>query len=288
MVNPSYQKSATVADERRKGFKGKNLKQISGAMLRAARADNTQRSYKSARTQFQSWCSSEGIKPLEITGEQLGEYLCWLAVEKEYPPASIRAKLAGIRRWFRDEQGRDNVTVSDHVLQVWSGIQRQFAQRPSQAKALTIDIIREIINVLPDRDGTWSIKAIRDRALMLVGYGCAFRRSELSGLRVDDVEFQEAGVTLFLRKSKTDQHSRGEWIGLGCGTGPTCPVAALRAWLDVAPAGEWVFRGVDRWGHVSPEPLTDHAINLLVRGWSRCWARRITKRTQLTACAPAS
>lgn len=268
MKNTTNQNPATAApDDRRARYQGKSLAQMSYQFARKARADNTQRSYKSAQTQFRTWCYAQEIEPDDITDREFGYYLCWLAVEQGYPPGTIRCKLSGIRRWFRDRQGRENVTVSDHVRAVWDGIQREFSQRPSQAAALTLDLIREIIEAMPGRDGVWSMRNLRDRALMLVGYGGAFRRSELASLRVEDVQFEDSGLLLFLRKSKTDQVSRGVWVGIGHGQGGTCPVAALQAWLDAAPHGEHVFRQVTRWGKVPDEPLSHHAINLLVKGW---------------------
>lgn len=265
MSESTNQKSATPPDERRRRYAGKSLTQMSAAFVRKSRADNTQRSYKYSQIQFQNWCSDQGIDPEAITPEELGLYLCWLAVEKSYPPGTMRTKLSGIRRWFRDRQGRENVTQADHVRQVWDGIQREFADRPARAAALTLDIIREILEALPDRDGSWGIRALRDRALLLTGYGCAFRRSEISGLRSADVTFEDKGAVILLRRSKTDQVERGRWVGLGNGHGATCPVAALRTWLEAAPKGEYLFRAISRWGRVMDEPLTDHAIYLIVK-----------------------
>lgn len=73
---------------------------------------------------------------------------------------------------------------------------------------------------------------------------CGFRRSELVGLNVEDVEFTTDGLIITLQRSKTDQEGQGRKIGIPFGGSPlTCPVRALRAWLDAAQLTEGpVFR----------------------------------------------
>jgi site-specific recombinase XerD len=273
VVNTSYRKSATATKEedRRANYRGKPLELMALKLASKARADNTQRNYRGAQRQFKLWCADRDVEPLEASPADLVQYLCHLAVQGGkkglgYPPATVKAKLAALRRFFRDAKGRDNVAQSEEVRSVWSGIQREFSQRTLQASPMTLDIIRLVLAALPDRDGNIGMKQLRDRALMLVGYGCGFRRSEISSLRVEDVRFEEGGATLFLRHSKGDQLARGQWVGLGEGQGETCPVAALRAWLDAAGPGTYVFRPVNRWGKVEDRDLSHHAVGLIVKG----------------------
>jgi integrase len=104
-----------------------------------------------------------------------------------------------------------------------------------------------MVATLPETRG-----GARDRALLLVGFAGAFRRSELVGLTVADAAFSSEGLTITLRRSKTDQEGQGRKVGLPYGsTAATCPVRALQAWLDAAAvtAGP-LFRSVDRHGNV--------------------------------------
>jgi site-specific recombinase XerC len=54
----------------------------------------------------------------------------------------------------------------------------------------------------------------RDRALILLGFAGAFRRSELVGLDLEDCAFGKDGLTVTLRRSKTDQQGVGRKIGI--------------------------------------------------------------------------
>jgi len=107
---------------------------------------------------------------------------------------------------------------------------------------------------------------LRDRALLLVGFSGAFRRSELVGLNVEDCEFSDDGLTITLRRSKTDQEAAGRKIGIPRGSSPeTCPVRALRAWMDAASIAEGtLFRSVNRHGHVG-ERLSAKRVAIVVK-----------------------
>jgi integrase len=116
---------------------------------------------------------------------------------------------------------------------------------------MTEDLRRLVAEIEDDLVG------VRDRALLLVGWAGALRRSELVALRVEDLEFAEGGVVMQIRKSKTDQDGRGQEIGVPCGSSDdVCPVTALREWLGEAgiSAGP-VFRKIDQWGNVGVNAL---------------------------------
>lgn len=111
------------------------------------------------------------------------------------------------------------------------------------------------------------LKGKRDRALILLGFAGAFRRSELVGLTVADVQFTNDGLVVKLQHSKTDQEGMGETKGIPYGSIPaTCPVRALRAWVDAAGMTEGpLFRPISRWGQLQPKPLSGHAVAVIVK-----------------------
>src|SRR5205807_9355519 len=101
------------------------------------------------------------------------------------------------------------------------------------------------------------LSGARDRALLLVGFAGAFRRSELVSLDVGDVAFSADGLVVQLRRSKADPEGQGRKVGLPFGSNPlTCPVRALRDWLDrAALSGGPIFRPIDRHGNLKPARL---------------------------------
>jgi integrase len=107
----------------------------------------------------------------------------------------------------------------------------------------------------------------RDRALVPLGFASAFRRSELVRLDVEDCAFGKDGLTVTLRRSKTDQESVGRKIGIAYGSNPeTCPVRILQTWLELAgiPAGP-LFRSINRHGRIQVGRLSDIDVARVVK-----------------------
>jgi integrase len=134
-----------------------------------------------------------------------------------------------------------------------------------------VDELRRMADALPD-----STLGVRDRALLLLGFAGAFRRSELVALDVGDVRPTADGLVVTLRRSKTDQEGTGREVGIPYGSTPaTCPVRAVRAWLAVhaflSQGGTEcpLFHRIDRHGRQLPGRLSDRAVARVVQRTAR-------------------
>ena len=115
------------------------------------------------------------------------------------------------------------------------GIRRTMGTVPVQKAAALTDDIRAMADVT-DR----GMIGMRDRAIILLGFAGAFRRSELVALDLEDCTFSRDGLTVMLRRSKTDQQSAGRKIGIPYGSNPdTCPVRNLQGWIEQAGDNKW-------------------------------------------------
>jgi len=154
-------------------------------------------------------------------------------------------------------------TTDAQVRLVFQGIRRTLGSAPDQKNAAITAEVRAMVETLSPT----SLIGVRDRALLLVGFAGAFRRSELVSLDVTDVTFGGDGLVVQLRRSKTDQEGEGRKVGLPFGSNPlTCPVRALRDRLDVALMARGpIFRAVDRHGNVADTRLTDQPVALVVK-----------------------
>lgn len=112
-------------------------------------------------------------------------------------------------------------------------------------------------------------KGLRDRALLLLGFAGAFRRSELVALNIEDLQFCEGGLRVTICKSKTDQERVGTTIGIVSGS-TACPLDAVRAWIKTGRIVEGpLFRPVTRKGKVSKHRLSARAVADLVKIYAR-------------------
>ena len=112
------------------------------------------------------------------------------------------------------------------------------------------------------------LKGLRDRALLLLGFAGAFRRSELVALDVADIAETETGLLVMIRRSKTDQDGEGVTIAITRGD-VACPARALRKWLDAVgiEAGP-IFKPINKAGTVSGERLTDRSVANIVKAYA--------------------
>ena len=113
------------------------------------------------------------------------------------------------------------------------------------------------------------LKGLRDRALFLLGFAGAFRRSEIVALDLADLEFCEDGLRVTIRKSKTDQEALGVTIAIARGS-IACPVNAVNAWVKAANLLEGpLFRPVTRTAKISARRLSARAVAELVKAYAR-------------------
>lgn len=176
-------------------------------------------------------------------------------------PSTINRRMAAIAVAHK-RQGHPSPAADPTVQAITSGIRRTLAVAQREAAPARIGEIRRMVAHLPN-----STIGLRDRALLLTGFASAMRASELVGLNVGDVEPRDEGLVLLKRRSKTDQEGEGVRVAIPYGTDQeTCPVTALRTWLDLAGvAAGPVLRSVDRHGRVGTNRLSTRAVSLIVK-----------------------
>jgi integrase len=229
----------------------------------ASRSSNTLRAYESDLRSFCAWCRERGLTCLPASAETVSLFAAWCA--ERFKPATIERRLASITA-AHASSGYESPTAHGVVKAVLRGIRRSKGTAQTRKRALVVDDLREVVKCVAP-----GLKGIRDRALLLVGFASALRRSELVGLDFNDVRFERAGATLRIRKSKTDQERQGVEVAIPNGSNPrTCPVTALQAWLDESGITEGpLFRGMDRHGNIRPGRLTERIVSQIVKDYAQ-------------------
>lgn len=230
--------------------------------LEAGVAKATRRAYASSWTTWAAWCAARGASPLPAAPELLAIWLTECAAAGA-APASLERHLAALVGTHR---AADLLSPRAHpaVRAVLRGIRRTHGTKPRQVRPLRVE---DLLAALPRGE---SPRAVRDRALLLVGFAGALRRSELVALDVADLEARPEGLALTIRSSKTDPEARGEVLGLPrARRADLCPVAAVAAWRAQLEAGAPVhgplFRPVNRHGRIGLARLSDRAVADLVK-----------------------
>jgi site-specific recombinase XerD len=216
--------------------------------IRASKAESTLRGYRSDWRHFCSWCESHGWTPLPADAEHVAVYIAECAAHLKV--GSIQRRLNAIAEAHK-ALGLESPTRQSTVVNTLKGVRRVLGTAQAQKSPALIDDIRAMVEVTDSGP-----IGFRDRALILLGFAGAFRRSELVRLTADDCAFGKDGLTITLRRSKTDQQGEGRKIGIPFGSNPeTCPVRNVQTWMDGILSGP-LFRSINRHGKVQARSLS--------------------------------
>jgi integrase len=203
--------------------------------------------YRSDWSDYANWCMTRGLNPRTGDPATVTSYLAYLATltDDDGRPAiahtTLQRRVAAIAfgHQLADLPTPTAEPIVRDALAFWAHELGTGPRRPP-AKALTIRQLRQLVEHQPNtRTGA------RNRALLLVGFAAALRRSELAALTINDLEVVDEGLIVTIRTSKTDQTGAGEQIGLPYGANPaTCPVRAHHTWLEHRgdQPGSWLVR----------------------------------------------
>jgi integrase len=233
--------------------------------INASVAANTQRAYQSDLRTFTTWCSEQGVTPLPADPGTVGAYLAWL-VSTGRKVTTVRRHLASISK-AHQLAGVANPAQHEVVRGVMGGLQRQHGRTPDRATPLLATDVRRLLAGIVGDDAA----AVRDRALVLVGWHGALRRQELANLTWGDVQQRPDGLVLELRGTKTDKAGEGQQVGLHREERhEVCPVAALQAWHRVCTSagrgdsGAAVFPRLHKSGRVTTQALSGQGVALVL------------------------
>ncbi|MCJ2077609.1 site-specific integrase [Methylobacterium sp. E-016] len=223
------------------------------ALIEKSISDNTRRAYRFDLSHFEIWGGTIPSTPATVA-TYLADHVHELSV------ATLVRRVATLSK-AHEARGLANPCRSEIVRATLRGIKRSKGTVQKQARALE----REDLMLVLDQLGE-SVRDVRDRALLLLGFAGGFRRSELVGLNHADVEHVRHGLIVTLNFSKTDQEGAGRQLGIPHGRTRHCPVAALDAWLALSGIATGpIFRPVDRHGHIGVDRLSGEAVSLVVR-----------------------
>jgi site-specific recombinase XerD len=223
------------------------------------KAEATRRAYRSDWSIFSAWCAARSAAALPALPETVAAFLAAEA-DAGAKPSTIARRAAAIR-YAHALAGHEPPTGTEAVKATIRGIRRARGTAPAQKAPATAARIAEMIATIPAE----TLRGRRDRALLLLGFAGAFRRSELVALRVEDLAETPEGLRVIIRRSKTDQEGGGHEIAIPRGA-RLRPVEALRAWLAAAGITDGpVFRRLGKGRRVLAEALAPEAVADVVK-----------------------
>jgi len=224
--------------------------------LAATQAKNTQLAYQYDIAHF---LKSGGKIP--ATPRCVASYLAVHA--NTLSLATLNRRVVAINHAHKDK-GLKSPTRSALVTDTLRGIRRINGSKQRQVMPLLKTDLMKITKRLGGLIG------IRDKALLLIGFAGAFRRSELVALQVEDMRFVTEGVLIHVRRSKTDQNGVGRKVAIPFIKGRHCPVRALKVWLEKSGIKTGaLFRRMNRFDQITDYGLCPASVALIVKQRAR-------------------
>ena len=231
--------------------------------LKLSKANNTLRAYKSDFKDFGVFCAKHGFNSIPTEPKIVSLYLTHLSAKSKI--STLRRRLVSIGVVHK-LKGHYLDTKHPAIIENLMGIKRKKGSIQTGKKPILINHLKQIINVI-DEQKIEKIKKLRNRTLILVGFGGGFRRTELISLDYEDLDFVEEGVKITLRRSKTDQFGEGMIKGLPYFSNEKyCPVRSLRNWLTLSKIKTGsIFRRLAKGSTITSHRLTDQSVVLIIK-----------------------
>ena len=231
--------------------------------LKNSKAYNTLRAYKSDFKDFGAFCVKHGFNSLPTEPKIISLYLTHLSKNSKF--STLRRRLVSISMVHK-LKGHYLDTKHPIIIENLMGIKRSKGSFQKGKKPILINHLKSIINVINEQK-TKEIKKSRDKAIILLGFGGGFRRTELISINYEDLEFVPEGLKINLRRSKTDQFGEGMIKGLPYFSNENyCPVINLKKWLELSNINSGpIFRRFTKGSAISNNRLTDQTVVLIIK-----------------------
>lgn len=230
--------------------------------LKGSRAAKTFAAYESDWTSWERWCGELSQSTLPAKPEAVAAYLSALAKDGK-ALATLRRHLSTIsrRHTLAGFQRENNPARAVVVKVVLDSVARKVGTEQDAKAPLALAELERILASIPK-----TIGGVRDRALLLVCFHGAFRASEAAQLTVADLRWDERGVVVLVRRSKTDQLGKGIRKALAFTNDACCAPTALKAWLKQANITTGpVFRPINRHGQILDRHFTGTVVSNVVK-----------------------
>lgn len=224
-----------------------------------SKSEATRKAYRNAWKDFDLWCVTKGLISLPAQPATIAAYLIDKAQSLKI--ATLEQRLVAIRQAHKlsgHPWDNNDIIIAD----TFKGIKNTHGKPQIRKDPIILEDLQKMVYGFGN-----DITGKRDRALLLLGFTGAFRRSELVSLQVSDLNFKREGIEVFLRKSKTDQEGKGAIIPIPYGSNPeTCPVRAIQDWLTDSFIEEgFVFRGINRHGQIANKGLCGASVAMIIK-----------------------
>ena len=204
---------------------------------------------------FTAFCAASDAVALPAEPQTVADYLS--ARAETHSTSAVSQRLAAVKA-VHELYGHTIKIKGTAVADAWADIRRRKGLAKTPKAALALKEIKRIVHGIPG-------DKLLHRAIMLVGFASAMRRSELAALNREDVELSPEGMSITIRRSKTDKSGKGETIAMVRTGSEFCPVTALEQYLEHAQISEGALFLNSRGHRIAARDIADQ----IVKRWAK-------------------
>ncbi|MFD2937385.1 site-specific integrase [Spirosoma flavum] len=222
-------------------------------------AANSQRAYSTDLRQYRFWCQANSYDSIPLTPVALVEYVTFLGRTRSF--FTVQRHLASIAKYHRQNQ-QESPTTQEQFKVFMTGFKLKKTIRQKQAPDFSLKQFRQALDALsPTPTG------LRNRAILLLGFTGAFRRSELAQLDIDHLLMDDGGLVIRMNRSKTNQFGEVEEKAVSYANEPEyCPILALQQWLTLVDRDQGpLFVRIRKGERVTDQRLSSEWVNIVVQ-----------------------
>ncbi len=233
-------------------------------LIAAGIAPHTRRAYLSTARIWSAWATAHGFDPWPASERAVALWVADYGATRSV--STVRRHLAALASLHRAREWPDP-SKTPAVRAVMRGLRRTRGEPSVQVHAITVLELDAMARAAVQRGSP--ARSTRDRALLLLGFGGAFRRGELAALDWTDLRWDQRGLEVTIRRSKADQEGRGQRVAVPYAARfpELCPVTAIATWSIHGGQGA-VFRRIKGDGlgsRLSPRAVAEVVRRLAAR-----------------------
>ncbi len=234
------------------------MNQQSNLYVNAATAESTRHAYQTDIAHFERSGGALPASPLIVVS-----YLQRFA--DQLNPRTLSRRLVALKHWHVYQNFVDP-TQSPLVKKTMQGIHRLHGTPENKAQALTLE---QLIHLHHYFQNQGTLQALRDNALLQIGFFGAFRVSELVAISVEHLQNTPEGLRVLIPRSKTDPNGQGQFCAIPMGNTTICPIRTLQVWLEKSCIQNGpVFRFISRWERIGQKALHPVSVNRLLKKYT--------------------
>ena len=208
------------------------------AKFDGAFAKNTIRAYRSDFIQYQTWCLLNNQDPIPASAENMAMYVDYLGENNK--SATIRRRINSLGTVLRLSKNHDP-TKQPEVILALKRMHRKIGRAQEQATPLTKTLLNQLLGNCDN-----SLRGLRNKVLLRLGYETMRRRSELCAFKFEDVDQAPNGKPIVkLNFSKTDQYGAGKVLPISQEL-----LSLLNQWKGIVGNQGYILRSLNRHGHI--------------------------------------